>query len=49
MKADHLAKSTWLAPWQAPETLMERMVSTRSEVYAFIAIIWEIWSGKNPL
>ena len=48
MKADHISKSSWLSPWQAPETLMEKMVSTRSEIYAFACIIWEIWSGMPP-
>lgn len=48
MKAPQLSKATWLHPWQAPETLNEQMVSTRSEIYSFTAIMWEIWSGMPP-
>lgn len=48
MKAPQLLRATWLHPWQAPETLSEQMVSDRSEIYAFSAIMWEIWSGMPP-
>ncbi|KAG7168206.1 Inactive serine/threonine-protein kinase TEX14-like, partial [Homarus americanus] len=48
MKAPELLRATWLHPWQAPETLSEQMVSTRSEIYSFTAIMWEIWSGMPP-
>ncbi|XP_071534113.1 uncharacterized protein [Panulirus ornatus] len=48
MKAPELQRAAWLRPWQAPETLSEQMVSTRSEIYSLTAIIWEIWSGMAP-
>lgn len=47
MKADQLCRALWLAPWQAPEVIAESMVSSKSEVYALAAIIWEIWAGNN--
>lgn len=48
MKAPQLTRAAWLHPWQAPETLSEQMVSVRSEIYSFTAIMWEIWSGMPP-
>ncbi|KAF2358352.1 Serine-threonine/tyrosine-protein kinase catalytic domain [Trinorchestia longiramus] len=48
MKADELSRASWLVPWQAPEVISEAMVSVKSEVYAFAAIIWEIWAGMPP-
>ncbi|XP_069156721.1 uncharacterized protein [Procambarus clarkii] len=48
MKAQDLLRASWLYPWQAPETLSEQMVSIRSEIYSFTAIMWEIWSGMPP-
>ena len=47
MRAENLSKATWLSPWQAPETIIENMVSVRSEIYSVASIIWEIWSGKG--
>ena len=46
MRAPQLSPATWLGPWQAPETLEEQMVSTRSEVYSLTAVIWEVWAGE---
>lgn len=48
MQAPQLLRATWLHPWQAPETLSEQMVSVRSEIYSFTAVMWEIWSGMPP-
>lgn len=48
MRAPQLSPATWLGPWQAPETLEEQMVSTRSEVYSLTAVIWEVWAGMPP-
>ncbi|KAK8742543.1 hypothetical protein OTU49_001943 [Cherax quadricarinatus] len=48
MKAPDLFRANWLHPWQAPETLSEQMVSIRSEIYSFTAVMWEIWSGMPP-
>ena len=47
MRAEHLSKVTWLRPWQAPETILDKMVSVRSEVFSVTSIIWEIWTGKR--
>lgn len=48
MRAPQLNPASWLGPWQAPETLTEQMVSTRSEVYSLTAVIWEVWAGMPP-
>lgn len=47
MRAEHLSNVSWLRPWLAPEVILENMVSLRSEIYSVVAIIWEIWAGKN--
>ncbi|XP_076045534.1 uncharacterized protein LOC143027818 isoform X2 [Oratosquilla oratoria] len=48
MQAPKLCHTPWLYPWQAPETINEQMVSIRSEIYSFAAIIWELWCGMPP-
>lgn len=45
MRAEHISKCGWLRPWQSPETILEKMVSVRTEVYSVATIIWEMWSG----
>ncbi|RXG69962.1 Inactive serine/threonine-protein kinase TEX14 [Armadillidium vulgare] len=48
MRAEHISKCGWLRPWQSPETILEKMVSVRTEVYSVATIIWEMWSGMPP-